>query len=35
MTNFDFLLSTPDFSPFASVVVSAENLLHINANAAA
>ena len=30
MTNFDFLLSTPDFAPFASVAVSAEKILHID-----
>ena len=30
MTNFDFLLSEPDFSSFASVAVAAENLLHID-----
>ena len=30
MTNFDFLLSEPDFASFASVAVAAENLLHID-----
>ncbi|MBQ4140712.1 MAG: DEAD/DEAH box helicase family protein [Clostridia bacterium] len=30
MTNFDFLLSTPDFASFASVAVSAEKILHID-----
>ena len=30
MTNFDFLLSEPDFTSFASVAVAAENLLHID-----
>ena len=33
MTNFDFLLPTPDFSPFAPVAVSAEKLLHIDVDA--
>ena len=32
-TNFDFLLPTPDFSPFAPVAVSAEKLLHIDVDA--
>ena len=30
MTNFDFLLSTPDFASFANVAVSAEKILHID-----
>ena len=30
MTNFDFLLPTPDFASFASVAVSAEKILHID-----
>ena len=30
MTNFDFLFSTPDFSAFSSVAISAEKLLHID-----
>ena len=29
MTNFDFLLSEPDFLAFASVAVSAERILQI------
>ena len=33
MTNFDFLLPTPDFSTFAPVAVSAEKLLHIDVDA--
>lgn len=33
MTNFDFLLSTPDFAPFAGVAISAEHLLHIDRDA--
>ncbi len=33
MTNFDFLLSTPDFAPFAEVAISAEKLLHIDVDA--
>lgn len=33
MTNFDFLLPTPDFSSFAPVAVSAERLLHIDVDA--
>ena len=30
MSNFTFLLSTPDFAPFAEVAISAEKLLHID-----
>ena len=30
MTNFDFLLSTPDFASFADVAISAEKILHID-----
>ena len=30
MTNFDFLLPDPQFSPFAEVAVSAERILHID-----
>lgn len=30
MTNFDFLLAEKDFTPFASVAVSAEKILHID-----
>ncbi len=30
MANFDFLSSTPDFSSFSSVAISAEKLLHID-----
>ena len=30
MTNFDFLLSSPQFSSFAEVAVSAERILHID-----
>ena len=33
MTNFDFLTATPAFSPFASVAISAEKLLHIDTEA--
>ena len=33
MTNFDFLLTTPKFSTFAPVAVSAEKILHIDASA--
>lgn len=35
MTNFDFLLSTPDFSAFSGVAISAEKLLHIDVDACA
>lgn len=34
MTNFDFLLSTPDFAAFADVAVMAERILHIDRAAA-
>ena len=30
MTNFDFLLSAPDFASFADVAISAEKILHID-----
>lgn len=30
MSNFNFLLSTPDFAPFSEVAISAEKLLHID-----
>jgi len=30
MSNFTFLLSTPDFAPFSEVAISAEKLLHID-----
>lgn len=30
MTNFDFLLSNPQFNTFSSVAVAAENILHID-----
>ncbi len=33
MTNFDFLLPTPDFASFSDVAVSAEKLLHIDIDA--
>ena len=33
MTNFDFLLSTPDFVPFADVAIKAEWILHIDVDA--
>ncbi len=33
MTNFDFLLSTPDFAPFANAAISAEKILHIDSAA--
>ncbi len=33
MTNFDFLLKTPDFASFADVAISAEQLLHIDVDA--
>ena len=33
MTNFDFLLSTPDFATFANVAISAEKILHIDVDA--
>ncbi|MGI6028495.1 MAG: DEAD/DEAH box helicase family protein [Candidatus Heteroscillospira sp.] len=33
MTNFDFLLSDSQFSPFADVAVSAERILHIDPSA--
>lgn len=33
MTNFDFLTSTPDFSSFSSVAISAEHLLYIDRDA--
>lgn len=33
MTNFDFLLSSPQFSSFAEVAVSAERILHIDPSA--
>ena len=32
-TNFDFLLSTPDFVPFADVAIKAERILHIDVDA--
>lgn len=35
MTNFDFLLSDPQFSHFAEVAVSAERILHIDPSACA
>lgn len=31
MPNFDFLLKDKDFEPFASVAVTAERLLHVDA----
>ena len=33
MTNFDFLLSDPDFAPFGEVAASAERLLHMDLDA--
>ena len=33
MTNFDFLLSTPDFASFANTAISAEKILHIDSAA--
>lgn len=30
MTNFDFLLSDPQFDTFSSAAVAAENILHID-----
>ncbi len=33
VTNFDFLLNTPDFASFADVAISAEKLLHIDVDA--
>lgn len=30
MSNFNFLLSTPDFAPFANVAITAEKILHID-----
>ncbi len=32
MTNFDFLLATPEFVPFAKVAIAAEQILHIDAD---
>ena len=32
MTNFDFLLTSPDFASFADVAISAEKILHIDAD---
>ncbi len=33
MTNFDFLLSSPEFAPFGEAAVSAEKLLHMDLDA--
>ncbi len=33
MTNFDFLLSSPEFAPFGEVAASAEKLLHMDLDA--
>ena len=33
MTNFDIFLSTPQFSSFAPVAISAERILHIDPSA--
>ena len=33
MTNFDFLLSSPDFASFANAAISAEKILHIDSAA--